>query len=128
MEQSAIFLLGVAGLERSADHALASARLASAMDPEFLAALTVTVVPGTPLEKLQSSGRFELPDVATLLRELRIFIAEAAPSDALFRSNHASNYLPIKGRLPRDREQLLAIVDAALSGGAPLRPEWARGL
>lgn len=128
MEQSAIFLLGVAGRERSVAHARASARLASAMDPEFLAALTVTVVPGTPLEKLASSGRFEMPGVAGLLRELRIFIDEAAPTDALFRSNHASNYLPIRGRLPSDRERLLEVIDAALAGSAPLRPEWSRGL
>ncbi len=128
LEQSLIFLLGVAGIERSVEHARASARLASDMDPKFLSALTVTVVPDTPLQKLAESHRFQVPDVLSLLRELRIFIDEARPTDTIFRSNHASNYLPLKGRLPRDRERLLAMIDAALAGSAPLRPEWARGL
>lgn len=128
MKISAIFLLGAAGVERSEAHAEASARLATAMDPEFLAALTLTVVPGTPLATLQDRGRFALPEKIDLLRELRTFIAGASPTDALFRTNHASNYLPLGGRLPRDREKLLAVLDAALDGEVPLRPEWARGL
>jgi hypothetical protein len=52
----------------------------------------------------------------------------ARPTDAVFRTNHASNYLPIGGRLPRDRDRILAIVDAALAGSIPLRPERSRGL
>ena len=56
------------------------------------------------------------------------FLEEARPGNAIFRSNHASNYLPIGGRLPRDREAMLAAIDAALEGHLPLRPEWARGL
>lgn len=128
MKLSAIFLLGAGGVERSAEHAHASAKLATAMDPEFLAALTLTVRPDTPLAKLASTGRFEVPDVAGLLGELRTFVAECAPTDALFRTNHASNYLPLAGRLPRDREQIVAVLDHALAGGLALRPEWARGL
>ncbi len=128
IRQSVIFLLGAAGIARTEEHAAASAALATAMDPEFLAALTVTVVPSTPLAKLQRSGRFELPDVTGLLRDLRTFVAEAAPSDALFRTNHASNYLPIGGRLPRDRDAIVEVIDGALSGDIPLRPEHFRGL
>ncbi|MBL0211926.1 MAG: radical SAM protein [Holophagaceae bacterium] len=128
MEQSLIFLLGAGGRERSEEHARASGRLATAMDPRFLSSLTLTVVPGTPISKLADQGRFELPDIHELLTELRWFIEEAHPSAAIFRSNHASNYLPIGGRLPRDREAILAAIDAALAGRVPLRPEWARGL
>ncbi|HEY3399669.1 MAG TPA: radical SAM protein [Geothrix sp.] len=128
MEQSLIFLLGAGGLERSEDHARASGRLATAMDPRFLSTLTLTVIPGTPIARLEDQGRFELPDVRGLLTELRWFVEEAHPSAAIFRSNHASNYLPIGGRLPRDREAILAAIDAALGGRTPLRPEWARGL
>ena len=128
MEQSVIFLLGVGGLDRSEEHARASGRLASAMDPRFLSTLTVTVLPDTPLGRLEERGRFELPDVAGLLRELRWFVEEARPTGAIFRSNHASNYLPIAGRLPRDRDAILEAIDSALAGGIPLRPEWARGL
>jgi radical SAM superfamily enzyme YgiQ (UPF0313 family) len=128
MEQSLIFLLGAGGRERSEAHARASGRLATAMDPRFLSTLTLTVVPGTPIARLEEQGRFELPDVHGLLTELRWFVEEAHPSGAIFRSNHASNHLPIGGRLPRDREAILAAIDAALRGQIPLRPEWARGL
>ena len=128
MEQSLIFLLGAGGRERSEAHARASGHLATAMDPRFLSTLTLTVVPGTPIHRLEDQGRFELPDTWGLLTELRWFIEEARPSAAFFRSNHASNYLPIGGRLPRDREAILTAIDEALAGRIPLRPEWARGL
>ncbi len=125
---SAIFLLGAGGVERSAEHAQGSANLAGAMDPRFVSLLTLTVIPGTPLGKQQDKGAFELPDQRSLLGELRTFVDEARPTDAIFRTNHASNYLPLAGRLPRDREKILEVVDAALRGGIALRPEWARGL
>jgi len=125
---SVIFLLGAGGAARSLEHARGSARLATAMDPRFVSLLTLTVIPGTPLARLQERGDFELPPVEGLLRELREFVAGAAPTDAIFRTNHASNYLPLEGRLPRDRERILAVVDRALGGGVALRPEWARGL
>ena len=128
MEQSLMFLLGAGGRERSEEHARASGRLATAMDPRFLSTLTLTVIPGTPIARLVEQGRFQLPDVPGLLSELRWFIEEAALSAAIFRSDHASNYLPIGGRLPRDQASILASIDAALAGQVRLRPEWARGL
>ncbi len=128
MTLSVIFLLGIAGRARSQIHAAASARLATAMDPAFVSLLTVTVLPGTPLATLEARGRFEQATVRQTLEELRTFVAEARPTDALFRTNHASNHLPLGGRLPRDRARILAVVDAALAGRVPLRPAWARGL
>jgi radical SAM superfamily enzyme YgiQ (UPF0313 family) len=128
MKLSTIFLLGVGGIERSEEHAKASARLTTEMDPRFVSLLTLTVIPGMPIAKLAETGRFELPDIEGLLRETRTFIAETAPTDAIFRTNHASNYLPLAGRLPRDRDRLVGILDAALAGEIPLRPEWTRGL
>ena len=126
--QSVIFLLGAGGTERSQEHAEASARLASAMDPEFLSALTLTVVPGTPHARMEEKGLFVVPDLEALLRELRTFVALAEPSSAVFRTNHASNYLPIAGRLPSDRAAMLTLLDEALDGRIGLRPEWLRGL
>ncbi len=128
MKLSVIFLLGAGGIERSLEHAAASAQLATEMDPRFVSLLTLTVIPGTPISKLQERGRFCLPDVKGFLSELRTFIDEARPHDAIFRTNHASNYLPLAGRLPRDRDRLLEVLDAALGGEVPLRPEWTRGL
>lgn len=128
MRLSAIFLLGAGGTEHSARHAEASARLITGMDPEFVSALTLTVVPGTPHHRLEQSGRFTLPDVPDLLRELRTMVDAARPTNAVFRTNHASNYLPLGGRLPRDRQRIVQTIDDALDGRIPLRSEWTRGL
>jgi len=128
MKLSVIFLLGAGGTERSEQHARASAELCTAMDPRFASALTLTVVPGTPIARAEEKGLYVAPDIPTTLRELRTFVEHAAPTDAIFRTNHASNRLPIAGRLPRDRDAILAAIDGALSGEIPLRPEWQRGL
>lgn len=128
LELSVIVLLGIAGTARAGEHAAATARLITAMDPAFASALTTTVVPRTPLHTLQTRGRFDLPSVADMLRELRTIVDEARPTDAVFRTNHASNYLALGGRLPHDRAAILATIDRALAGELVLRPEWARGL
>jgi radical SAM superfamily enzyme YgiQ (UPF0313 family) len=127
MELSVIALLGIA-MERSEEHARATAELVTRMNPAFFSALTVTVVPDTPLDRLARKGRFSVPPVPELLRELRTMIAEASPTDAVFRTNHASNYLPLRGRLPTDRERIVSTIDAALDGRIRLRDEWQRGL
>jgi len=128
MKVSAIFLLGAGGNERSEEHAEASAKLITEMDPEFVSALTLTVIPGTPIEKLQETGRFVLPPVSRLLEELRTIVSQAAPTNAVFRTNHASNYLPLGGRLPTDRDRIVSVLDKALAGEVALRPESSRGL
>lgn len=128
MKTSVIFLLGAGGTELSQQHASGSARLATEMDPDYVAALTLTVVPGTPIDLRRRQGRYELPDVGSLLGELRTFVAGARPTDALFRTNHASNYLPLAGRLPQDSDRIVATIDAALGGSVMLRPEFLRGL
>ena len=128
MKLSVIMLLGAGGAERSVEHAVESAKLVTAMDPEYFSALTLTVVPGTPLAKLENTGRFELPSILNLLRELRIMVADSAPSNAMFRTNHASNYLPLSGQLPLDRDRIVATLDSALSGDIVLRPDSSRGL
>lgn len=128
MKLSAIFLLGAGGIERSEAHATGSAKLATAMDPDYLAALTLTVVEGTPLSRTMARRGWQLPDVHGLLAELRTFVDEARPTAALFRTNHASNYLPLGGRLPDDRSRIVSVIDRALSGGVALRPEHMRGL
>ena len=128
MKMSVIFLLGAGGVERSQDHAKASAELASAMDPDFLSALTLTVIPETPMARMQEKGRFVMPDKRMLLEELYTFIEHAHPTRAVFRTNHASNYLPIAGTLPQDKEPILDVIAGALEGKVGLRPEWRRGL
>ncbi len=127
MKISMIALLGI-GQERSDAHARETARLVTEMNPQFFSALTVTVVPDTPLAKQAKRGRFQVPPVEELLRELRTMVDLARPTRAVFRTNHASNYLPLAGNLPQDRERIVSLIDSALAGEIDLRPEWSRGL
>ena len=128
MRISVIALLGAGGVERSEQHARETARLVTEMNPEYFAALTLTIVEGTALARQHAKGRFELPSKQALLGELRTMVAEALPTDALFRTNHASNYLPLGGRIPRDTVPIVSMIDEALNGNIGLRPEWSRGL
>ncbi len=125
---SVIVLLGAGGVDRSVEHARETARLISLMDPDYVGALTLTVIPGTPQERMVEKGHFQLPGVPQLLQEMRTIVEHANPTDTVFRTNHASSYLPIAGRLPTDREKILTAIDMALDGSIPLRPEFMRGL
>jgi len=130
MRASVIALLGLGGTKLSAQHAEATGRVVRAMDPEYLSMLTLMLVPGTELYANWESGTFELPEPADLLHELRQVIAQLdGLSRCIFRSNHASNYLPLAGTLSRDKARLLADIDEALTRGrSALRPEMWRAL
>jgi hypothetical protein len=91
-------------------------------------ALSLMLVENTPLYADFEAGRFELPSPTQMLAELRTMIAHTDFSLCLFFANHASNYLPIRARLPREKESTLALIDAAIAGSVALRPEWMRGL
>lgn len=125
---SVTVLLGIAGKKRSLIHANATGKLLSAIDPDYVGALTLMLIPGTPLADDISAGRFELPDNLGLLMELREMIASTDLTNGLFFSNHASNYLPVKARLPEGKEQTLDLIDMAIQGKVGLRPEWMRAL
>jgi radical SAM superfamily enzyme YgiQ (UPF0313 family) len=128
MKLSVTVLLGIAGRERSLEHARATGELLSAMDPNYVGALTVMLVPGTPLYEASRKGEFQLLDEKELLQELREMIAHTNLSRGLFFSNHASNYLPVKAKLPKGKQEALDLIDAALKGDVGLRPEWMRAL
>src|SRR5690606_32349098 len=127
---SVMVLLGVGGRDRSAAHARETAKLLTAMDPPFVGALTTTVVPGTPLAEEEARGDFVLPGKFELLGELRTIVAESDFSACRFSANHASNYLPIRADLPRDKATLVSLLDEVLArrDEGLLKPEWARGL
>ncbi|MCD6306717.1 MAG: B12-binding domain-containing radical SAM protein [Deltaproteobacteria bacterium] len=125
---SVTVLLGIAGRERSLEHARATGQLLTRMDPNYVGALTVMLIPGTPLYEDYVNGKFELLAEAELLRELKEMIAHTDLSRGLFFSNHASNYLPIKARLPNGKQEALDQIDRALRGEIGLRPEWMRAL
>ena len=125
---SVTVLLGIAGRERSRIHARETGRVLTAIDPDYIGALSLMLIPGTPLHNDYQAGRFPLVDAREMLSELRTMFAETRLSKGLFHANHASNYLPIKARLPRDRESVLALIDKALAGEVGLKPEWQRAL
>ncbi len=125
---SVTVLLGIAGRKRSLEHAKATGELLSGMDPNYVGALTVMLLPGTPLHEEFQNGTFEVPTEKELLLELREMIAHTNLSRGLFFSNHASNYLPIKARLPKGKQVALDQIDSALKGDIGLRPEWMRAL
>ena len=125
---SVTVLLGIAGRERSQIHASETGRVLSAIDPEYVGALSLMLIPGTPLYDEHAAGRFELIDPNEMLAELRTMMASTHLSRGLFHANHASNYLPIKARLPRDKEQVLELIDNALAGNVSLKPEYLRAL
>ncbi len=128
MNLSVTVILGIGGRERSFHHARATGQLLSAMDPDYVGALSVMFIPGTELYQDQADGKFVLPDEAGLLRELREMITYTELTDGLFFSNHACNYLPVKARLPQGKQEALALIDAALKGNVALRPEWMRAM
>ena len=127
---SATVLLGIAGNdpELSLQHARATGQVLSAMDPNYVGALTVMLIPGTSLHDEYKKGEFALLNERETLLELREMIAHTNLSRGMFFSNHASNYLPIKARLPRGKDDALAQIDSALAGNIDLRPEWSRAL
>lgn len=127
---SVIGLLGLGGIDLWQEHAQTTGQAVSAMSPRFFSLLTLMVVPGTVLHEQEQSGKFSLPQPLEMLKEMRVIIKNTdVHAGCIFRTNHASNYLALEGRLPKDKERLLQTIDSALSQGkSSLRPEYLRGL
>jgi len=127
---SATVLLGIGGIEKSMQHARDTARILTDVDPDFAGVLTVMVVPGTPLDEERKAGSFILPGTFDLLKELGVILSAARFSNCFFTANHASNYLPIRARMPRDQEKVIRLIDEVVrrSDTSMLRPESMRGL
>ena len=128
MKLSITVLLGVGGPERSEIHARETGRVLTAIDPDYVGALSLMLIPGTVLYDDALAGRFKMIAPENMLRELRTIIAHTDLSGGLFHANHASNYLPIRAALPRDKARTLAIIDQALDGRIQLKPEYLRAL
>ncbi len=125
---SVTVLLGIGGKERSLIHARKTGELLTAMNPDYVGALTLMLIPGTPLHEDYIHGRFEIPSQEELLLELREMVYYTNLSRGMFFSNHASNYLPLKIRYPHGKQEALDMIDKAIKGKIPLRPEWMRAL
>lgn len=123
-------LLGIGGIEMSHEHAVDTGKVLSEMDPDYVGALSLMIVPGTPIEKEIRSGQLVLPTPFELIRELETMITNCTFTNCFFASNHASNYLPLRVQMPREKEQALTLIREVLDKKDPvlLRPEYMRAL
>lgn len=127
---STMILLGAGGRARSLDHARESAGVVNGIQPRFVSTLVMTPVPGTPLGEDAARGAVDELSPVELAAELREFVAGLELEGTVFRSNHASNTLTLRGSLPKDKPALLAALDAVLARPdlAPFVPNWMRAL
>jgi radical SAM superfamily enzyme YgiQ (UPF0313 family) len=127
---SVTVLLGIGGVELSQAHAEDTGKVLSEMDPEYVGALSLIIVPGTPIHEELQSGKLVLPSPFELIRELGTMIAHCRMTNCFFASNHASNYLPLRIRMPEEKEKALALIRTVLESNDPelLRPEYMRAL
>ena len=125
---SVTVLLGIAGINDSEIHASESGRILTEMKPNQIAALTLMILENTPLHEDAVSGSFHLPDQKMLLAELRTMVNCINLERVQFQANHASNYLPISGRLMKDKKKILQIIEDGLAGRKYLKAESQRGL
>ena len=127
---SVTVLLGLGGVEGSREHALKTGRVLSDIDPDFAGALTLMLVPGTPLHKDWKEGRFSLISPFQSLEELKLMIENSSFTNCFFTANHASNYLPLKVRLPGQKAEVIEMIDKVLAKKdmSLLRPEFTRAL
>jgi len=127
---SVTIILGLGGVEGSKKHVLETARVLTEIDPDYVGALTLTLVPGTPLHEEWERNEFRPLSAFQSLEELRSIIDNSSFTNCFFSSMHASNYLSVRGKLPQDRERMLRQLENVLAARDPslLRPEFLRGL
>lgn len=121
-------ITGLGGPELLERHAVETAKAFNAMNPEYIGMLTLMVEPETPLHEWLQAGTFHLLDQPQVLRETRLLMEHLDSPGSVFRMNHASNYLVLKGTLNQDKEAMLRTIDAAEHDLSRLRPESWRGL
>jgi radical SAM superfamily enzyme YgiQ (UPF0313 family) len=125
---SVIVLLGLGGRDLRGQHVEETITVLNRMQPRNLSFLTLMLVPGTVLHRQAGRGEFALPRREEMLREAEDIVSGLELRATTFRSDHASNYLPLEGRFPKDKEALLGAIRSALEGARPLRAEFRRGL
>jgi len=105
---SVMIISGLGGKDKWREHAVASAEVINAIKPKYLGLLTLLLEPDAPLYRQVSSGKFQLLTPEMALEETHLFIESLHVEDCVFRGNHASNYISLRGVLPDDKERLLA--------------------
>lgn len=125
----AIVILGLTGQDGDwREHVESSAKIINEMRPRHLSAMTFAPASGTPLGEDVLAGRFKVCTPEHILRECRLLIEQLDVDPLHFTSNHASNYLPLKGGLPEDRDKFITLLDRALAGEIGLRQTLNRGI
>ncbi|MHA2069315.1 MAG: radical SAM protein [Candidatus Thorarchaeota archaeon] len=112
---SLTIILGLGGLEHSNRHAKLTALALDKIDPEYVGALTLMIPPGTPLFDMTQRNEFTPMDPFEVLAELKELVGHLNLSECVFRTNHASNYLPIRGTMNRDKEKIIQVIDSVLN-------------
>ena len=127
---SVTVILGLGGVEGSEAHAVETGKVLSEMDPDYVGALSLMIVPGTPIEKEIERGKLVLPTPFGLIQELEWMIANCHFTHCFFASNHASNYLPLRIQMPEQKEAALKRIREVLQRKDPelLRSEYLRAL
>jgi len=137
IDWSGIFLLGLAGNnpEKSRKHAIESAKLINRMAPPtpinwYISPLTLRVTPGTELWEQKQSGEFQPCSSTQILEELYTMIEYTSDDlqKCVFNTNHASNYLSLKGELAREKQKFLKIIEIGIKDPSVRRPDYLRGL
>lgn len=130
IKSSVMILSGLGGKKYSEQHAVNSAKVVNEIQPDYLSTLVLSFPFGVDHFIKRFKGDFQQMDIADLLKELKLFISETKLNNVIFRSDHASNYLVLKGILSRDKERMLKEINFAIDnpGKAFLREEKQRRL
>jgi len=124
IKASVTFISGLAGKDGWQDHAVQSGTMISEMEPSYVGLLTLMVEPGCELYRDIREGRFRLLSPTEVLAETALMLENInVAKTCVFRSNHASNYLSLKGDLPRDKERMLAELRVAMNHADMLKDE-----
>lgn len=129
IKTSVMILNGLGGKKYWEQHAQNSARVLNEVQPEYAATLVLSFPYGAAHYKKRFSGQYEPMNTLDLFKEMEVFIRNTALKTTIFRSDHASNYLVLKGVLSRDRETMLHKIQEAINNPdlAGLRHDWQRG-
>lgn len=124
IKASVTFISGLAGKDGWEDHAIQTGTMITEMNASYVSLLTLLVDPQAPMYEDIQSGRLKLLTPQEVLAETHLMLENANPEKTcIFRSNHASNYLSLKGDLPQDRDRFLAQIEAAMKNTGMLKDE-----
>ena len=124
---SITIIAGLGGVDKMEQNAINTAKLISETKPDYVSYLTMRIYENAPIYKDYVSGKFKMPSAEGILYEMKLFLENVDSQGTVFRSNHASNYVPLKGTLNEDRQAMIDLIDTSLEN-KNFRPDFLRGL